>query len=126
MEKKIRSVYEKEMICAAFAEQEKLPFPTYTVNDDIFVDEEVYNIPSDCIEEVLKKCWFFADVPSINEERFDIHEEAVFHLKDIQVIRYNNRNIIVSPYYFKSGGCIVDFINVDEVSRGVHVEVIKR
>ena len=124
MEKKIRSLYEKDIYCTAVEEQEKLPFPTHTVENDVFADEEVYDIPANRIEEALKKSWIFTDIPSINDERLDIHEDSVFKLKDIQIIRYNNRNIICSPYYFKSGGTILDFINVKD--RGVHVIFLRK
>jgi len=121
----IRSAEEKHLYKTAIGgTMEKLPYPTEIHHDDIFEDEEVYTIPEECKEEVLKKLWLFDNIPSIDETRYDIHERRSFQLKDFQVIRYEEVNMIVSPYYFSKGGTILDFLrNVDD---GISIEVINK
>ena len=41
---------------------------------------------------------------------FDLHERRTFKVRDSLVIRYKERNLIVSPFYQKSGGMAVDFL----------------
>ena len=52
----------------------------------------------------------FFPAPAPDSEVFDLHEQRLFKFREAQVIRHNGRNLIVSPFYQKSGGMAVDFM----------------
>lgn len=90
----------------------RLPFPTRNVqtrNGDI----EEYIIPENKKAEVLDLLYPFKPVPSLIEERYDIHIEKKFVVKDFCVTRENGMNFLVSPYYFQGGGSVIDWMPVD-------------
>ncbi len=89
---------------------DRLPFLTKLVKAPHGIVEE-YIIPYDKKEEVLKKLFPFIPVPSLEDEMTDIHEEKKFIVKDFCVTREGNTNNLVSPYYFKSGGTVIDWWN---------------
>jgi len=91
---------------------ERLPFPTKQVKAPAGIVEE-YIIPYDKKGEVLKKLFPFIPVPSLEHEMTDIHEEKKFKVKDFCVTREGNTNNLVSPYYFLSGGTVIDWWNED-------------
>jgi len=86
----------------------KLPFPTKLVRAPGGIVEE-YIIPYDKKEEVLKKLFPFIPVPSLEDEMTDIHEDKRFKVKDFCVTREGKFNMLVSPYYFISGGTVIDW-----------------
>ena len=61
----------------------------------------------------LPEVYPFQPCPALEDERFDIHEQRLFKFRDAQIIRYKGRNLMVSPYYQKSGGMAVDFLPVE-------------
>jgi hypothetical protein len=86
----------------------RLPFPTKTIqlqNDTI----EVYIIPEEKKAEVLKKLYPFIPVPSLDDEMLDIHADKKFIVRDFCVTREGQMNLLVSPYYFESGGTVIDW-----------------
>ena len=87
---------------------ERLPFPTKLVRAPEGVVEE-YIIPYDKKEEVLKKLYPFIPIPSLEDEMTDIHEEKSFKVKEFCVTREGKSNMLVSPYYFLSGGTVIDW-----------------
>lgn len=90
----------------------RLPFPTRTV----YAAEgtiEVYVIPDEKKAEVLEKLYPFIPVPSLDEERYDLHADKTFKVKDFCVTREEGMNFLVSPYYFESGGTVIDWLPVD-------------
>ena len=93
-------------------EERKLPFPTRPLRIGEDVVEE-YIIPDDKKEEVLQELYFFDGVPSLDEERFDLHEGKTFVIRDFRVTWENGRNWLVSPYYPSSGGTVIDWMPVD-------------
>ena len=42
------------------------------------------------------------------DEITDIHEDKIFRVKEFCVTREGKTNNLVSPYYFKSGGTVID------------------
>ena len=55
-----------------------------------------------------------------------LHEEKNFRVSSFKVIREDNRNYLVSPYYAKSGGMVIDWMEPDEdVDAGV-VRTVKK
>lgn len=74
---------------------------------------EVYIIPDEKKAAVLKALFPFTPVPSLNEEMIDIHADKKFRVKDFMVTREGGMNMLVSPYYFESGGSVIDCIPAD-------------
>ena len=87
---------------------ERLPFPTKLVQAPIGIVEE-YIIPYDKKKEVLKKLYPFTPVPSLEATMTDIHENKKFKVKEFCVTREGEVNVLVSPYYFISGGTVIDW-----------------
>jgi len=86
----------------------RLPFPTRMVvvgSGTI----EVYIIPDDRKEAVLKELYPSQPIPALNKVMEDIHIEKKFKVKEFLVTREDHMNILVSPYYFESGGTVIDW-----------------
>ena len=90
-------------------EQPRLPFPTRMVKVGKGEIEE-YVIPKDKKAEVLKELCFLDPVPSLDEERYDLHDGKLFVVREFRVTREHGRNWLVSPFYFKSGGSVIDWM----------------
>ena len=43
----------------------------------------------------------------------DIHENKTFVVRDFRVLRWKERNLLVSPFYPQSGGMVVDWVEED-------------
>ena len=108
-----RSIQEKEILAQIVKESEPLGFPLKRVSAEGFEDELVYEIPEDKKLEVLKELWPFVDTPDGDRVFLDIHSGKEVVFKECLVVRSNLRNLIVSPYYFESGGMVVDLISPD-------------
>ncbi|HAF94541.1 MAG: hypothetical protein A2X34_09825 [Elusimicrobia bacterium GWC2_51_8] len=90
-----------------------LPFPTRLLKvEGGYVDE--YIIPADKKEEVLKKLYPFVPVPSLDAVLLDIHEDKQFKAGDFRVLRGDDMDWLVSPYYPNSGGTVIDWVEPDE------------
>ncbi len=90
-----------------------LPFPTRSIIvPGGYVDE--YIIPADKRQEVLKKLYPFVPVPSLDDTLLDIHEEKTFKVRDFRVLRGVDMDWLVSPYYYNSGGTVIDWVEPDE------------
>jgi len=92
---------------------ERLSFPTKLARVPGGI-VEVYIIPDEKKEEVLKELYPFIPVPSLEDVMEDIHEEKKFKVKEFCVTREENMNMLVSPYYFKSGGTVIDWWPEDD------------
>jgi len=90
----------------------RLPFPVRTV-DIAGGTIEVYVIPDDQKAAVLKELYPFTPVPSLEAERYDLHAGKKFRVKDFCVTREAGMNWLVSPYYFESGGTVIDWMSAD-------------
>ena len=100
-----------------FAEEEpeisELPFPTvkhYFGNEVV----EEYAIPDDKKAEVLEKLFIFEPVPGLDEMMVDIHENRAFRVRDYKVVKDAQGLWLVSPYYFSSGGTVIDWVPADQ------------
>ena len=91
---------------------ERLPFPTRTV-PAVGGMVEVYVIPDEKKAEVLEELYPFIPVPSLDEEMYDVHADKNFKVKDFCVTREGAMNFLVSPYYFESGGTVIDWEPTD-------------
>lgn len=94
-----------------FAEigEPRLPFPTRPLKVHGGTVEE-YVIPAEKKGEVLKQLYPFEGVPSLDEEKFDLHEGKLFKVRDFRVTREHGMNFLVGPYYPKSGGSVIDWM----------------
>lgn len=92
--------------------EEKLPFPTRPLRIGDHVVEE-YVIPDCKKQEVLEQLYLFENVPSLDEEVFDLHEGKKFIVGDFRVIWENGQNWLTSPYYPNSGGTVIDWMPAD-------------
>jgi hypothetical protein len=70
---------------------------------------EEYVIPPDAKAEVLEMLYPFVELPGLDEEVFDLHEERKFRVADFKVVRENGLTLLVSPYYYSSGGTVIDW-----------------
>jgi hypothetical protein len=53
-------------------------------------------------------------IPSLEDEMTDIHEDKRFKVKEFCVTREGKSNVLVSPYYFISGGTVIDWWREEE------------
>jgi len=91
----------------------QLPFPTRLLKvEGGYADE--YIIPENRKAEVLKKLYLFLPVPSLDAIMLDIHEEKLFKVGDFRVLRGNDMDWLVSPYYPSSGGTVIDWVEPDD------------
>jgi len=90
-------------------EEPRLPFPTKPLVID-GVELEEYVIPVEKRAEVLEQLYIFDPVPSLDEERFDLHAERKFFVRDFRVTREEGMNYLVSPYYEEGGGSVIDWM----------------
>ena len=90
-----------------------LPFPTikHTFDDEVV---EEYVIPDDKRAEVLEQLCFFDPVPELDETWIDIHEDRPFKIRDYKVVKDSHGLWLVSPYYFSSGGTVIDWFPADK------------
>jgi hypothetical protein len=91
----------------------RLPFPTKPLVINGFNVEE-YIIPEDKKELVLKALYPFIPMPSMDEERLDLHSGKKFKIREFRVTREGLMNCLVSPYYEEGGGTVIDWVPPDE------------
>jgi hypothetical protein len=95
-----------------YIREPRLPFPTrLLIINGIKVEE--YVIPDKRKAEVLKQLYIFRPLPSLDDERLDIHSGKKFKIRDFRVTREGNMNCLVSPYYEEGGGTVIDWVPVD-------------
>jgi hypothetical protein len=92
---------------------EKLSFPIRTVQTELG-PVDVYEIPDDQKLAVIEKIYPFRPRPGLEDIMEDIHTGKTFKVKDFMVAREAGMNVLASPYYFKHGGTVIDWIPVYE------------
>ena len=107
--------YERDLITKVMGLLPKLEFTTHRrrKSDGVMVD--VYDIPYSKKAEILAELYPFSPSPSMDDTLFDLHEEKTFKVSDFMVVREDNSNFAVSPYYLHSGGTILDWIPMDRM-----------
>lgn len=90
----------------------RLPYPTRWV-EAVGGKVEEYIIPDRDKAAVLEKLYVFDPVPSLYETMFDVHEERHFQVGEFRVVRDAGMDMLVSPYFFKSGGTVIDWLPPD-------------
>jgi hypothetical protein len=93
--------------------EERLPFPV-RVEETASGPVEVYQIPKAQKAAVLKKLYPFRPLPSLDDVMEDIHAEKTFRVGDFIVTREGGMNVLASPYYFESGGSVIDWQPIDD------------
>jgi hypothetical protein len=86
----------------------RLPFKTRIVQTSTG-PVEVYIIPEEKKEEVLRQLFIYRDVPKLSKVVEDIHVGKKFKVKDYIVAREGGMNVLASPFYFEGGGAVIDW-----------------
>ena len=107
--------YERDMITQIMGLLPKLELATYRLRKSDGVMVDVYDIPDDRKAELLDELYPFEPSPSMDDTLFDLHEGRSFKVSDFIVVREDNSNFAVSPYYLHSGGTILDWIPLDRM-----------
>jgi len=71
---------------------------------------EEYDIPLNAKKKVLEMLYPFNGCPKLTETRFDLHAGKKFVVADFKVVRENDTDYLVSPYYYESGGTVIDWM----------------
>lgn len=115
---------EKEMMDMIQIHDRPLPYPMERQIDARGKSYEYYQIPMSDREKVLHEYYPFTPVPKLDEVLLDIHENKTFTVKDYLIIREKGRNYLVSPYYPKSYGTVLDWVAA-EPNLSCYVNAIK-
>jgi hypothetical protein len=70
---------------------------------------QIYEIPDDQKEAILKQLYIFRPVPSLDDVMEDIHAEKRFRVREFLVAREGGMNVLASPYYLEAGGTVIDW-----------------
>lgn len=106
----ILSEQEKSLLCMIQDEADVLPYNLVEKITSIGTMEYVYDIPENDKEMIFRDVFPFENFPKMDSILFDIHERKSFIFKDSLVIRWKNRNMLVTPYYLSSGGTVLDMV----------------
>ena len=93
----------------------RLDYPSHEVVKDGGKTIELYDIPKKDREAVLQDLYLFEPCPRLDDTLFDLHEGRPFQVRDFLVVREDDSNFVVSPYYLHSGGTILDWIPLDRM-----------
>jgi len=74
---------------------------------------EEYIIPDRDKAAVLEKLYIFDPVPSLYETMFDVYDERHFKVEEFRGVRDAGMDMLVSPYFFNSGGTVIDWLPPD-------------
>lgn len=102
---------EKDCLCKFVKASPALHFPLKNRKTASGIVEQVYFIPKSEKYEVIKGLWPFEDKPKPGQEFKDVHSDQIVKVEDLMVIRWNERNMVVAPDYFKTGGMAVDLVD---------------
>lgn len=107
---------EKQVLCIAVKPSEPLDYPIKKVDLPTGEYEMMYIIPAKDIIKVCADLWpFETGVPAKGVVYNDIHCDKEVKANELKVIRYNDRNLVVSKYYETYGGMSVDLTVDGEV-----------
>lgn len=114
---------ERSMLKRITGELPRLDYPSREVVKDGGKTIEVYDIPEKDREAVLQELYLFEPCPRLDDTRFDLHEGRAFRVSDFLVVREDDSNFVVSPYYLHSGGTILDWIRLDRMEPDTDDEI---
>ena len=107
----VMSQTEKRILASIIEPTPALPYPLRVLPMRYGPPAQEYVIPDTEREAVLQQLYPFYPCPGLQELRYDLHEEKNFRVVDYKVIRENGRNFLVSPYYPRSGGMVIDWMD---------------
>lgn len=90
----------------------RLSFATRTIGTGTAAIEE-YIIPEEQKDRVLEDMYPFEPIPKLTDMMFDLHEERPFQVREFRVVRGKSMDYLVSPYFFNSGGTVMDWMPPD-------------
>ena len=92
-----------------------LPFPRRVViaDENGRALSEEYDIPVNAKKKVLQEMYLFEDCPALDELLCDLHAGKQFAVVEFKVVRERDMNLLVSPYYYESGGTVIDWVPAD-------------
>ncbi|MBO4402292.1 MAG: hypothetical protein J5792_01200 [Bacteroidales bacterium] len=105
---------EREMLLMITGPQERLDYPTETLKMSNGCKVERYVIPDADRQRVLDVLYPFAEQPSLDDVRLDIHTSRLFKVREYIVTREGNGNFLVTPYYAEAGGTVLDWVKPDQ------------
>ena len=114
------SLAEKRLCKQVLGTLPPLPYPLRELACADGTVQQEYMIPEEKREEVLNQLCFLQPVPNLEDVMFDLHEQKLFVVKQYRVIRWQGTNILASPYFDRSGGMLVDWMDPDSVDESVH------
>ena len=87
--------------------------------------QRIYEIPDADKAKVLADLYpFDGSAPTIDDTLYDVHERKPFKVRDFLVIRRGEGNLLASPYFPRTGGMMVDWIDPAKVEgNGTIVDV---
>ena len=74
---------------------------------------EEYDIPLNAKEKVLQDMYLFEDCPKLTDTLCDLHSGKKFVVAAFKVVREGGINYLVTPYYYESGGTMIDWVPAD-------------
>lgn len=106
------STTEKYLLCQVVNPTPLLDYPLKEMTAYDGSKELIYDLPEDIDrKKLLNELYPFLEIPKIDEMRYDLHEQKHFVVRDYVVVRHEGRNLLASPYYLRSGGMVVDWID---------------
>ena len=97
-----------------------LPYPLSDLACSDGTVQKEYIIPDNAREAILEQLYFMEHVPSLEDTRFDLHEQKLFKVKDYRVIRWHGTNILASPYFPHTGGMVMDWMEPENLEDTCH------
>jgi len=108
------SLQEKAICLALAGRRPKLPYPLKEVECADGTVQRIYQIPDEDKAKVLADLYPFVGAPSIDDTLFDLHERKTFKVRDFLVIRWCEGNLLASPYFPRTGGMLVDWLDTEQ------------
>ena len=111
--------FERQQFCDEFIRINelirKMVMPTLNFPLVAWGDAMRYDIPADQKRDVINSMdCMKRDVPLYDGIYTDIHSDKVVRGSELEVIRENDKNYVVSPHYNESGGTLIDLMPVKE------------
>ena len=119
------SLQEKAICLALAGRRPELPYPLKEIECADGTVQRIYEIPDADKAGMLADLYpFDGGAPSIDDTLFDLHERKTFKVRNFLVVRWCEGNLLASPYFQRSGGMMVDWIDLAKVEgNGTIVDV---
>lgn len=109
---------EKKMLCSIMPEKPGLDYPLVDMELPNGQHELMYVVPPSKVYDEVVKSWPFIPAPKRGQVFHDLHSNRSVKVEECRIIRFNGRNIVVSPHYAESGGTVADLVDPAEVESG--------